>query len=588
MRTPLDTIPPNSTALVNQELLSADPDEVEIIEDAWLPAKLRPRLVAALLAVLGVTFFFGLGRLALIGPDEPRYAEVAREMFVSGDYVSPRLCDCLWFEKPVLYYWMASAAYRLFDVGEFAARFPSAFAATAVMILMFTVFRRLFSLGFAFVVSLVLITSGMIIGFARAATPDMTLTACMSFALIWGYLFAGASGRARFCYLALCSAAAGLAVIAKGLVGIVLVAAVLFAYLLITRQLTRISWYEPLVGLTVFAAVALAWYAPVTMKHGWHFINDFFIDHHFKRYTVDKYGHPQPVYFYLFIALAGVLPWTFYIIPAVRRSFRLRPRGSRLDSLLTLAWLWLLIPLIFFSFSQSKLPGYALPVFPALAIIVGAEVHRAWAGEKTRPLRSAGWITSGLLVALGIGFVIYMVREAPRPGVPGLLLIAAPLVCAALALLALVKGKRNALIAGAPSVVGAIIIATVTLLFPKMSEDYTTKQLSLYTLQYLRPGERIAFYVMKEYGPVFYADGRVVCGVGNRSTLNALDPRKLDPVLEADSSMVVFTTLNWLHHLEKDPRFELEPIGFQRDVLAIRLRPKQEELLPQPPIINAP
>jgi len=575
VRTPIDAISPNPTALADQEPLSADADEVGIIEDARRSAKLWPYLLAILLLVAGVTFFFGLGSLALIGPDEPRYAEVAREMFVSGDYVSPRLCNCLWFEKPALYYWMAAAAYHLFGVGEFAARFPSAFAATSVMILLFTAFRRLFTLSFAFIVSLVLVTSGIIIGFARAATPDMALTACVSFALIAGYLFIGSTGRARYGYLALCSAAAGLAVIAKGLVGIVLVGAILFAYLLITRQLTRVRWHEWVTGIAIFLAVASVWYLPVTFRHGWYFINDFFIDHHFKRYVIDKYGHPQPFYFYLFISLAGVLPWTLFIIPAIGRLRGLRPRGDRLDSLLTLAWLWLAIPLIFFSFSESKLPGYILPVFPALAIILGAEVHRAWTGERARWLGPAGWMTCGLLIALGIGFIVYLSRETDSSGVSRLLLMGAPLLCAILVLPGLAKVRWRAVVAGAPCVIGLMIVGTVVLLFPKMSDSYTTKPLSVYTNRAMRPGERIAFYVMKEYGPVFYAEGRVACGMGNRSTLNALNPDKLVPVIEADSSMVVFTTLNWLHHLEGDKRFELEPIAFQRDVLALRLRLKQ-------------
>ncbi|HKG22071.1 MAG TPA: hypothetical protein VKC34_09240, partial [Blastocatellia bacterium] len=318
------------------------------------------------------------------------------------------------------------------------------------------------------------------------------------------------------------------------------------------------------------------------LRHGWHFIDDFFIDHHFKRYTEDKFGHPQPFYFYIFISLAGILPWTFFIIPALERLRRLKPRSDRFDSLLTLAWLWLTIPLIFFSFSQSKLPGYILPVFPALAIIVGAEVYREWAGERTRLLGAARWMTAGLLVVLGIGFVIYLGRETAPAGALRVILIGAPLLCAILALAASASGKRHALIAGAPGVVGLMVVGAAVLYFPTLSERYTTKALSVYTSRAMRPGERVAFYVMKEYGPVFYTEGRVVCEMGNRSTLNALDTRKLLPVLEVDSSMVVFTTLNWLHQLESDGRFELEPIGFQRDVLAIRLRLKRGEVSPLP------
>src|SRR5258707_4436342 len=122
---------------------SAPDDKAKIIVEPQPAAKQRPYALVAILAASAFSFIFGLGGLGFLGPDEPRYAEVAREMFASGDYISTRLCGCLWFEKPVLLYWMSAFSYRLFGVNEFAARLPSAVAAIATVALLFYALRRL-------------------------------------------------------------------------------------------------------------------------------------------------------------------------------------------------------------------------------------------------------------------------------------------------------------------------------------------------------------------------------------------------------------------------------------------------------------
>ena len=166
------------------------------------PAKHPPYAFIAILAASAFAFFFGLGRLGFLGPDEPRYAEVAREMFVSGDYISTRLCGCLWFEKPALLYWMSMASYHLFGVNEFAARVPTAAAALATVALLYLAMRRLGMRRLALASALVLATSGIFIAYARVATPDMILTAAMTAALLAAFHSTRASGRARICCLA--------------------------------------------------------------------------------------------------------------------------------------------------------------------------------------------------------------------------------------------------------------------------------------------------------------------------------------------------------------------------------------------------
>ena len=554
---------------------SEDGDKEEIIEQPDGAAKRRLAVWAFLLLIAAITYFFGLGSLALIGPDEPRYAEVPREMVATGDYISPRLAGCNWFEKPVLQYWMSAAAYHVFGVNEFAARFPSALAALITVILLFFAIRHVFSERVAIAVSIVMLTMGMLIAFARIVTPDTFLAATMSISIIFGYLAAITSDdRARFKYWLLCGAFLGLAVLAKGLVGIVLVIGILGLFLVITRKLDPGSLRGLLVALFVCVIVAAIWYVPVWLEHGSAFVDKFFLEHHFERYLTNRHSHPQPIYFYLIITLAGTLPWTFFLMPAVLRIKELRPRTSNRDSLLTLAWIWFALPLLFFSFSVSKLPGYLLPVFPALAIIIGVEVEQ-FLRQRNRAHKIAAWLTALLLLAIGIAFRIYSRRLPIDGGFLNQLLLTIQTLIPIVAIFRLAARKHREFLICATAVVMSIVIGAVILLFPVLNETESRRTLSRQAAAALRPGERIAFFTMKEFAPVFYAEGRVVCGVGNGTLLNALHTDKLVEVLESESSLVVFTTSNWVADLESDSRLATELIASQRDARAIRVTLKE-------------
>jgi 4-amino-4-deoxy-L-arabinose transferase-like glycosyltransferase len=523
-------------------------------------------------------FFFGLGRLALVGPDEPRYAEVAREMFASGDYISPRLCGCLWFEKPALLYWMAAGAYHLLGVCEFAARSPSALAALVTVLFLYAVAHRHVTAGVAFGVSLALVTSAIFIGYARAATTDMLLAASMSVAVLSAFACSAEYGRRRWYYLALSAAATGLAVLAKGLVGVALVAAIIGIYYLASGRLRSIGWKEALVVAAIFLAVAATWYLPVTLKHGQQFVQEFIYDHHFKRYVSNKYNHPQPIYFYFFVTLAGVIPWTLFFIPAFGRLRSLRRKASGRDALLLLAWIWMAVPLVFFSFSTSKLPGYVLPIFPAAAIIIGSEIERVWSGERTPLLRLASWSTALVLLLIASAFIVYLNRESVAVNGWSVILCSLPLILAVAAATALALNRPRHFVLCAVAVVTTVITGSVVMLLPRLSDELSLKALSLRAAAELGPEERIAFYIKKEYAPVFYSEGRVVCDVGGGDVLNALNPDLLVTALGAYPSLIVITTSRWQGDLEADKRFLTELIATQDESAALRLRLRE----PQP------
>lgn len=549
-------------------------NNLEIIEEHRNSAKRWAYDVAALLMLAGVFFFFGAGKIALLGPDEPRYSEVAREMFVSGDYISTRLCGCLWFEKPVLFYWLAAASYHLFGVSEFAARFASGFAATVTSLTIYFSLSSVVSKSLARLAAFALMTSGMVIAYSHAATPDMALTMAMSIAILSGYLATRSKARRETGLMVLCFAAMGLGMLAKGLVGIVLVAAILLTYFAIAGRLRFLRWRHLPIWSCAFLLVSATWYLPVSLKHGWQFINEFFIEHHFKRYLTNTYGHPQPFYFFVFIAIVGVLPWSGFLLSAAARLRSLKPRTRESDSLLTLAWVWLLIPLIFFSLSGSKLPGYLLPVFPALAILLGSELERLWNGEHSRLLRFGAWVSALLASALACGFLWYLRKQGVQFSGGQILFFVLPILFAGLCGLALLLGRMREAIVCIAAVVFTLVVGGSSLLFPKLNDEISLKRLSLEAAAALRPDEKIGFYILKEFAPVFYAEGRVVCDVGEGDVLNALREDKLVPPLQVYPSLIFITRQRWIEGLMKDPRFTVEFIAQQGDFYAFRVQLK--------------
>jgi 4-amino-4-deoxy-L-arabinose transferase-like glycosyltransferase len=401
----------------------------------------------------------------------------------------------------------------------------------------------------------------------------MPLAGSMCLALLFFYRSGASSGLGTRKYWLAGCAATGLAVLSKGLDGVVLVAVILAVTYALTRRPVVAGWKDALLGIAVFLAVVSAWYVPVTIEHGHAFIEEFFINHHFKRYTRNRYQHPQPVYFFPFILLAGSLPWTFFFLPAVARlkNLRFRSKNNR-DYLLVYSWIWLLVPLIFFSFSWSKLPGYILPVFPAAAIIIANEIDPLLEALGSRLSTVSAWLTAGVVCAMGFGFLWYLNSESVRT--PGILvaLAWAPAAAAVVALVALLRRRVAAFFLSIIGFVLVALISSVLLLLPHLSDTVSSRRLSLETAALLQPGEKIAFYLNKEYGPVFYSEGRVACGTVRGDVLNAYSPDELLEALEREASLVVITQSRWERDLLESDKFSGELISRQGTDSVIRIK----------------
>ena len=381
------------------------------------------------LTFLAIAFFylFGLGRLPLVGPDEPRYAEAAREMFARHDFITPTIGGHPWFEKPALLYWLMMASYRLLGVSEYAARLGPALCGLLTGVFIFwlgrTVARANQSTeqGNAGKLgewsTLVFLSSLGAIAFSRAASFDIVLTMTLTGALCCFFIWdtENANRRNRRWLLVAFYFFIGLSLLAKGLVGIVLPLGIIAGHLILRRAWPNKTFLLSLLwGFPIALVVASSWYGPMIYRHGWTFIDQFIIQHHFARFLSNKYHHPQPIYFYLPTIAWLCVPWTLLLISGVVRStLDLRVSASAGD-LRSFAVLWIAVPTLFFSLSSAKLPGYILPVLPAAALLAGYEIDRYIQGKRNiRIIR----VTAGLLIATAAIGAVYASRQfgIPRP-----------------------------------------------------------------------------------------------------------------------------------------------------------------------------
>jgi 4-amino-4-deoxy-L-arabinose transferase-like glycosyltransferase len=422
------------------------------------------------LAFLAIAFLYlvGLGRLPLVGPDEPRYAQVAREMFARHDLITPTLGGHPWFEKPALLYWMMIASYRALGVNEYAARLGPAICGLLTAAFIYWLGKSVERMDTAEQKSarhlgewsaLAYLSSFGAIAFSRAASFDivltMTVTGALSCFFVWH--IAAVNGQRRRWLLVGFYFFVGLSLLAKGLVGVVLAVGVIAAYFIVRRQFPdRNLRLSLLWGVPVALLVAASWYGPMLYRHGWTFIDQFIVQHHFARFLSNKYHHPQPFYFYVLVILLMALPWIVVLIAGLVSSRRWSWRGKGpIDLMRVFALVWVIIPLVFFSLSKSKIPGYVLPVLPATALLIGERIDcflrndrgqrvirlsaillligaAAGAWYSIRDVGEPMWLISA--VAGGVAIVGLIAIVAPRPRVAFPLFVAIPFLIALAAL----------------------------------------------------------------------------------------------------------------------------------------------------------
>ena len=363
--------------------------------------------VLLLVAFCGFLFFYGLGAFGLLGADEPRYAQVAREMLDRSDWVTPTLQGKPWLEKPVLYYWQAMLSFRVArGVTDQAARVPAVFDAAMLVAAIYWFLRR-FRPGSELDGALIAASCAAVIGFARAAATDMPLAAAFAIALLAWY--AWYESRRHF-YLAVSYIFLALGTLAKGPVAPALAAVIIFLFVVVKRDWRTIPRTLWIPGIALYLAVMLPWYIAVQLRNP-EFFRFFILEHNLGRFSHDVYHHRQPFWFYLPVFLLAMMPWTLALILAVAERVRLiwsegkEAFSSPEDSWPLFLLIWMLAPILFFSASQSKLPGYILPAVPSGALLVAEYLaahrseDRSSNDKKFSPLFAAAHgVLCGLLI----------------------------------------------------------------------------------------------------------------------------------------------------------------------------------------------
>jgi 4-amino-4-deoxy-L-arabinose transferase-like glycosyltransferase len=344
----------------------------------------------------GLTPWFGGDGMGLVGADEPRYAQIAHEMlgrFDSAHTLKDRLSACVtpylyghpWLEKPALYYWRAMFLFQDFGVHDWSARLPSTTFAFVMAGLIYLHMRR-FRPGGHLDAALITVACAGVIGFSRGASTDMQMAAPLAIGLLGWYAWYETDSKFWLYDIYFFT---GLATLAKGPVAPFLAIVIIVAFAFLRREwsiLYRSLWWP---GIALYFAMVLPWFIAVQHQNPT-FFREFFLEHNIQRFATDRYQHVQPFWYYVVVVVLAMMPWTVIAVRALvdgiltsvaewrlRHSRKTKPCVNRPgDAFPEFLVLWALIPIVFFSFSKSKLPGYILPSLPPLAILTGDYLFR--------------------------------------------------------------------------------------------------------------------------------------------------------------------------------------------------------------------
>jgi 4-amino-4-deoxy-L-arabinose transferase-like glycosyltransferase len=498
---------------------------------------------ALLIVVWAALCLPNLGGPSLWDIDEGNNSECAREMWRAGDWIIPTCNYQLRTDKPVLLYWFQMAAFTLFGVGEFAARLPSALAALAAVLATYELGRRMFNPAAGLLAGLLLGGAVLFCTAAHFANPDSLLNASCLLALFffWTDYAAGRDGWSPWS-----AAAAGLAVLAKGPVGLLLPAAVCFLFLMWRWQLRRLFSWRLLTSLLVFLLVAAPWYIWVTVVTKGAWTVGFWNKHNVGRFTGAMESHGGSFLYYIPVLVLGCAPWcVFFALTAwytLRQVWAAKPlpvdeSPGAPDARPALQFLlcWIAVYFVFFSAASTKLPNYILPLYPAMALLTARFLDQ-WRRGEVRP---PAWLIGVSLICLaliGVGVAVGAaaaggvltlpgLRMRQTPGLQVYAILAAPLLLGAAVAAWLLLRRSNR--AGAIcAVLGSSLLFTglVAGWGAGAVEASKAPRALVETLpsDQTRRDSRIATYAYFQPSLIFYCRREVVCLGSEQQVVNFL------------------------------------------------------------------
>lgn len=483
------------------------------LNERTLPPQRAWVALALFVLALALWFGYGLGDRALWHPDEGRYAEIPREMVETGDLVTPRLNGVKYFEKPPLFYWLQAGSIKLFGLDEWALRLWPALFGVFGALTVYGAGRALFGRRAGLIAAAVLATSPLYYLMARIITLDIAVSVLLTGALLAFLLGVRApEGRTRALYLYGFYALCALAVLAKGLIGLVIPAMVIGAWVVLLWDWRLLLSIRLPTGLLLFFAIAAPWHVLVARANP-EFADFYFIYNQFERYLTDTpatHGRYQPWWFFFPVLVFGMLPWIALVPQALRASLT-EWRQHREELFLLL---WAVLVFAFFSASGSKLIPYILPALPPLALLVGRYLDRAWEAPRRPGLRLGFW----LLLALAAALAAYAwaslaarpqaLAELARFGARGWVL--AVLLGACLAALFLLGRARSA---RAPFAALTLAAAGLVAVFdggsPALDDKHSIKAHAAKIKKHLKPSDEVATYRAYYQDLPVYLDRRI-------------------------------------------------------------------------------
>ncbi len=361
---------------------------------------LHPGKILLLVVIYGLIWFGTLNYRHLIPSDEGRYAEIAREMLVTGDWVTPRYNGYKYFEKPPLQAWATAATFQVFGIGDWQARLWTALTGFLTILAIGFTGSRLYNARAGWLAAVVLASSPMWIISGHFNSLDMGLSAFLVAALC-SLLLAQHSQSKTGCrnWMWVCWIFMALATLSKGLIGAAIPAMVFIAYSISAwdwKIWTRLRLFS---GTMIFLAITAPWFVLVALRNP-EFLEFFFIHEHLQRFTQDAHSRTGPIYYFVPLLFIGLLPWVLQIPGSILQAWNERRREFSSGWLLVC---WSVMIFAFFSVSHSKLPGYIIPIFPALALLIGKRLDQLLGHTNTM---SFTWKlqTLGFAILGGIGF----------------------------------------------------------------------------------------------------------------------------------------------------------------------------------------
>jgi 4-amino-4-deoxy-L-arabinose transferase-like glycosyltransferase len=496
----------------------------------------------------GLTPLLGGDGMGLVGADEPRYAQIAHEMLVRFDSahslkgrldacVTPYLYGHPWLEKPALYYWRAMFLFQDFGVHDWSARLPSTTFAFIMVALIYLHMRR-FRPGGHLDAALITVTCVGIMGFARGASTDMQMAAPLSIGLLGWYAWYETDSKFWLYDIYFFT---GLATLAKGPVAPLLAALIITAFAFLRKEwsiLPRTLWWP---GIVLYFAMVLPWFIAVQHQNPT-FFREFFLEHNLQRFATDRYQHSQPFWYYLVVMLLALMPWTVLAVRALidgiltsvaEWKLRHARAGKALptrpgDAFPEFLVLWAFIPVIFFSFSQSKLPGYILPAIPPITILTGDYLFRRRQPGLNRWLLLGHAAVCAIMTMSVLLLPWFVAHNLAMPPVHALAAAALAAIGAGLLILVVTKGFGVAWLRPAACWIMVVLVLSVCGVGPffgipevsatkrvihLLDRSYSARPLAERLAEVAPAGETVAvFHVRRdvEFGLAFYRDHEVV------------------------------------------------------------------------------